>query len=51
LRSDADDAEKARQIAERADEFGLEATPPPEPLPAISKDDIHLVCWLAVAAT
>ena len=50
VRSDTDDTEKARQIAERADEFGLEAAPAPEPLPAITSEDVNLVCWLAVVA-
>lgn len=49
LRSDADETEKARLIAEQADEFGLEAAPPPEPLPAITTEDVNLVCWLAVS--
>jgi hypothetical protein len=48
LRSDDHDTEKARQLAEQADEFGLQAAPAPEPLPAITTDDVHLVCWLAV---
>jgi hypothetical protein len=26
---------------------GLEPSPPPEPLPEIESDDVHLVCWLA----
>jgi hypothetical protein len=28
--------------------MGLEPSPPPELLPEIDHDDIHLVCWLAV---
>jgi hypothetical protein len=23
-------------------------SPPPEPLPEIEDDDVHLVCWLAI---
>lgn len=49
VRSETEDDEKARRIAEQADDLGLVATPPPDPLPAITLDDVHLVCWLAVA--
>lgn len=48
LRSDASDTEKAGLIAAKADEFGLQSAPPPVPLPAITIDDVHLVCWLAI---
>ena len=28
--------------------LGLEPYIPPEPLPEITADDVHLVCWLAL---
>jgi hypothetical protein len=31
-----------------ANELGLEPSPPPEPLPDITEDDVHLVCWPAI---
>ncbi len=30
-------------------EAGLQTPPPPEPLPTITRDDIRLVCWMAVS--
>jgi superfamily II DNA or RNA helicase len=35
-------------IAQVAKELGLEPSPPPQPLPEIDHDDVHLVCWLAI---
>jgi hypothetical protein len=43
-----DPVEQVRAIALVTAELGLEPSPPPEPLPAITEDDVHLVCWLAV---
>jgi hypothetical protein len=40
--------ERAQQIIELVDELGLEPPPPPESLPEINPDDVHLVCWLAL---
>ena len=42
------DQRKADRIAEEAARLGLEPSPPPEPLPLIAEDDIHLVCWQAI---
>ncbi len=42
------DRERAKQILELVAELGLEPPPPPEPLPEINADDVHLVCWLAL---
>lgn len=44
-------AERAAAILELVDELGLEPPPPPEPLPEINPDDVHLVCWLALVPT
>jgi hypothetical protein len=41
-------AEQVRAIAELAVEMGLEPSPPPELLPEIDHDDVHLVAWLAI---
>jgi hypothetical protein len=35
-------------VAQIAAELGLEPSPPPEPLPEIDHDDVHLICWLAI---
>ncbi len=48
LRTDAPEQRKADRIAAEAQRLGLEPSPPPEPLPVIADDDIHLVCWQAV---
>jgi hypothetical protein len=48
MRSSEDPVEQATAIAVRVDELGLEPSPPPEPLPVIDEDDVHLVCWLAI---
>jgi hypothetical protein len=36
------------QLLTLADQLGLSKQPAPEPLPPITCDDIHLVCWTAV---
>ena len=41
-------AEQVQAIAEIAVEMGLEPSPPPELLPEIDHDDVHLVAWLAI---
>ncbi len=46
--STADPVEQVRAIATYARDLGLEPSPPPEPLPEITDDDVHLVCWLAI---
>ena len=43
-----DPDEQVRAIAILVAELGLEPSPPPEPLPAITEEDVHLVCWLAI---
>lgn len=40
--------ERADVILGLVDELGLEPPPPPEPLPEINPEDVHLVCWLAL---
>ena len=42
------DFERVELIAQTVAELGLEPSPPPEPLPEITSDDVHLVCWLAL---
>jgi hypothetical protein len=49
LRTDAGEQRKADRIAEEAARLGLEPSPPPEPLPIIAEDDVHLICWQAIA--
>jgi hypothetical protein len=43
-----DPGERAALILGLVEELGLEPPPPPEPLPEINPDDVHLVCWLAL---
>ena len=44
-----DPVEQVRAVSLVVAELGLEPSPPPEPLPAITEEDVHLVCWLAIA--
>jgi hypothetical protein len=44
-------AQQVTRIFQLVDELGLEPPPPPEPLPEINPEDVHLVCWLAVVRT
>jgi len=48
MRSSQDPEEQATAVAASVQELGLEPSPPPEPLPPITEDDVHLVCWLAI---
>jgi superfamily II DNA or RNA helicase len=45
-----DDADvgKVRLLLALARELGLAPSPPPEPLPEITEEDVHLVGWLAI---
>ncbi len=43
-----DPQQRVGRILELVDELGLEPPPPPEPLPEIRSDDVHLVCWMAL---
>ncbi len=43
-----DPTEQADNILSAIRALGLEPYIPPEPLPEITADDIHLVCWLAL---
>jgi superfamily II DNA or RNA helicase len=51
MRSSEDPSEQAVAISAAAEDLGLEPSPPPEPLPPITDDDVHLVCWLAVVGS
>lgn len=41
---------RADEIARKVEELGLEPFIPPDPLPPITPDEVHLVCWMAVEA-
>ena len=41
-------AEQAREIIRAINALGLEPYVPPEPLPEITPEDVHAVCWLAL---
>jgi hypothetical protein len=51
MASSEDPAEQVRAIAKLVVELGLEPSPPPELLPEIDHDDVHLVAWLALVPT
>lgn len=41
---------KAHAIVEEVERLGLEPFQAPSPLPSISRDEIHLICWMGVEA-
>jgi hypothetical protein len=41
-------ASEAARESVQPSELGLRPAPPPEPLPSITGDDIHLICWIAI---
>ena len=43
-----DPAEQAREIIRVINALSLEPYVPPEPLPEITPEDVHAVCWLAL---
>ncbi len=48
LKSARDPTEQARRVLEIIQDLGLEPYEPPKPLPEITTDDVHLVCWMAI---
>jgi superfamily II DNA or RNA helicase len=48
LAGDGSGAEQVEILARTVTDLGLEPSPPPEPLPEITEDDVHLLCWLAI---
>ena len=50
MRSADDPVEQADAVAAKVEELGLEPSPAPEPLPPITEEDVHLVCWIAIDA-
>ena len=48
MSASGDPAEQAREIIRVIGALGLEPYVPPEPLPEITSDDVHVVCWLAL---
>ena len=41
-------AEKARHLVEQVEGIGAEPYHPPDPLPPIDMDEIHLITWMAI---
>lgn len=39
---------KSRALVEELERISLEPFHAPEPLPPITPEDVHLVCWMAV---
>jgi len=48
IHTDEPAARRVQALSELVDDLGLEPPPAPEPLPEITHDDVHLICWLAV---
>ncbi|MBI4306672.1 MAG: hypothetical protein HY678_10180, partial [Chloroflexi bacterium] len=40
---------QAAAVAKTVNDLGLEPAPAPKPLPVITADDIHLICWMAIS--
>jgi hypothetical protein len=49
VRSEQPASIRTAQLAEYVKEEGLPLPEPPEPLPPVSKEEIRLVCWMAVS--
>lgn len=45
------DEEKSRAVIEEVERLGLEPFLAPPPLAPITRDEIHLICWMAVEST
>ena len=41
--------ERVAALATLADDLGFTPTSKPQPLPPITEDDVHLLCWMAIA--
>ena len=50
MKAAQDSVEQAQNILDVISNLGLEAYVPPKPLPEITPDDVHLVCWLALVS-
>ena len=48
MAASTDPAEQAREIVRVINSLGLEPYKPPQPLPEITPEDVHAVCWLAI---
>jgi superfamily II DNA or RNA helicase len=48
IRGEGSAGEQATAVVRTVQELGLEPAAPPEPLPVIALDDVHLVCWMAI---
>lgn len=46
-----DPAQQVRGVAQVVQELGLTPSPAPEPLPLITEEDIHLVCWIGIVGS
>ncbi|MDE0131846.1 MAG: helicase-related protein [bacterium] len=48
MKTTNDPAAQASEVLDVISNLGLEPYAPPKPLPAITADDVNLICWLAV---
>ena len=51
VRSENSNPEKLRNLAAYVQGQGLRAPAPVKPLPVIAKEDIRVVCWMAISNT
>ena len=49
LRSRSTPAEQAEEVLRVVEQQGLQPQPVPQPLPPVTADDVHLVCWQALS--
>ena len=42
-------AEKSKHLVEEIERIGAEPFHAPDPLPPIEREEIHLICWMAIA--
>ncbi|MDP2359476.1 MAG: hypothetical protein Q8O14_01800 [bacterium] len=42
--------EKAQCLVEVVEHIGVEPFQPPDPLPPITEDEIHLITWMAITS-
>lgn len=48
VRGESEPAARASAVLRVIEEQGLQPQPVPEPLPEITAEDVHLVCWQAL---
>jgi hypothetical protein len=49
-RTHPSDDDKARGLVEEVERIGAEPFQPPDPLPPITEDEIHLITWMTITS-